>query len=49
MIFGDADDSFARNRVEISEVRKVYDLVVNEIDVTLRLQAKYCPDTKGSQ
>ena len=34
MIFGDADDSFARNRVEVSKnLLQSYDLVVNEIDV----------------
>ena len=31
VIFGDADDSFARNRVEF--LPQVHDLVVNEIDV----------------
>ena len=34
VIFGDADDSFARNRVEVSKnLLQSYDLVVNEIDV----------------
>lgn len=34
VIFGDADDSFARNRVEVCKnLLQVYDLVVNEIDV----------------
>ena len=34
VIFGDADDSFARNRVEVSKnLLQFYDLVVNEIDV----------------
>ena len=34
VIFGDADDSFARSRVEVSKnLLQVYDLVVNEIDV----------------
>jgi glycosyltransferase involved in cell wall biosynthesis len=34
VIFGDADDSFAPNRVEVSKnLLRVHDLVVNEIDV----------------
>ena len=34
VIFGDADDSFAQNRVEVSKnLLRVNDLVVNEIDV----------------
>ena len=34
VIFGDADDSFAQNRVEVSKnLLQLYDLVVNEIDV----------------
>ena len=44
VIFGDADDSFAPNRVEVSKnLLQVHDLVVNEIDVHIVSSGEILP------